>query len=101
MANTSGLPVPIIENWDWQLRAACRNLDSAAFFPPERERGNERRRREAVAKQVCSGCPVIEQCRRHALAAEERYGVWGGLTETDRTAVIRARRAAARLPPSD
>jgi WhiB family redox-sensing transcriptional regulator len=44
---------------------------------------------------------VIEQCRRHALAAEERYGVWGGLTETDRTAVIRARRAAARLPPSD
>ncbi len=29
-------------------------------------------------------CPVIQQCRSHALSVREPYGVWGGLTEDER-----------------
>ncbi|MEP7333286.1 MAG: WhiB family transcriptional regulator, partial [Terracoccus sp.] len=36
------------------------------------------------AKSVCDACPVMAQCRRHALEVREPYGVWGGLTEADR-----------------
>ncbi len=45
-----------------------------------------------MAKQVCRGCPVLEQCRRHALAVQEPYGVWGGLSEGERNDIIRGRR---------
>ena len=80
------LPTPVADNWDWQLRGACRGLDSALFFHPDGERGHTRSERIARAKQVCHGCPVLAQCRAHALTAEELYGVWGGLSEADRRA---------------
>jgi len=37
---------------------------------------------------VCASCPVIAQCRAHALAVQEPYGIWGGLSEDDRLAII-------------
>ena len=83
------LPVPVTSIWDWQMRAACRNLDSAMFFHPENERGPAKANRDRRAKVICSACPVIESCRRHALAVHEPYGVWGGLTVTERDAVLR------------
>jgi WhiB family transcriptional regulator, redox-sensing transcriptional regulator len=98
VADISRLPVPSTEIWEWQLRAACRGMDSDAFFHPERERGVTRQQREAGAKQVCSRCAVIDECRRHALAVEEPYGVWGGFTEVDRKVIVQARLAAARTP---
>ena len=55
--------------------------------------------RELRAKLVCAGCPVLEMCREHALSVGEPYGVWGGLSETERrartNAAGRARRWAA------
>ena len=36
-------------------------------------------------------CPVLQQCRSHALAVREPYGVWGGLTERERRALLRKR----------
>lgn len=89
MADVSRLPAPAAEIWEWQLRAACRNLDSALFFHPEGERGPRRAARETRAKQICRSCPVLEQCRRHALAVGEPYGVWGGLSVAERSALIR------------
>lgn len=44
-----------------------------------------------IAKAVCWRCPVLDACREHALAAAEPYGVWGGLSETERRR-IRAQR---------
>jgi len=52
------------------------------------ERGPRRAHREATAKAVCATCPVIQQCREHALAVQEPYGIWGGLSEDDRLAII-------------
>jgi WhiB family transcriptional regulator, redox-sensing transcriptional regulator len=98
VANIRRLPVPIMDNWDWQLRGACRGIDSEFFFHPDGERGSGRARREAMAKQVCKGCPVLEQCRRHALAVQEPYGVWGGLSEGERDDIVRGRRRTIRVP---
>jgi len=91
MADVRKLPLPTSEFWEWQLRAACRNLDSALFFHPERERGAARSERERRAKTICRVCPVIAQCLRHALRSDEPYGVWGGLSAAERRERLGAR----------
>lgn len=37
-----------------------------------------------VARRLCNGCPVISQCLSYALANDEQFGVWGGMTTRDR-----------------
>ncbi|MEO9222861.1 MAG: WhiB family transcriptional regulator [Mycobacteriaceae bacterium] len=78
--------------WQWQQHGACGGLDDSRFFHPENERGTQRERREAAAKQVCRRCPVVAQCREHALLVGEPYGVWGGLGEGERRAILGRRR---------
>jgi WhiB family redox-sensing transcriptional regulator len=85
VADTKRLPGCNEELWEWQLHAVCRGMDSSVFFSPDTERGPRRRRREAAAKAICAGCPVIANCRAHALQVHEPYGIWGGLTENERT----------------
>nr|WP_241031930.1 WhiB family transcriptional regulator [Rhodococcus koreensis] len=70
---------------NWQDRASCRGTDTDLFFSPDGERGKVRARREHAAKQICRDCPVLTECRTHALSAAEPYGIWGGMSETDRT----------------
>ncbi len=98
MADIRRLPVPVTEVWEWQLQGSCRGLDSALFFHPEGERGPARANREAKAKQICAACPVLEQCRQHALAVHEPYGVWGGLSESERDEMIRGQTRRMRVP---
>lgn len=70
---------------DWQLRALCRGHHAHLFFPPNTfERKDERERREVRAKAICGVCPVVSECSEYALAIREPYGIWGGLTETER-----------------
>jgi WhiB family redox-sensing transcriptional regulator len=88
MAEISRLPIPVMEEWEWQYQGACRDLDPEAFFHPDGERGPRRHNRENAAKAVCASCPVIAACRAHALAVQEPYGIWGGLSEDDRTAIL-------------
>lgn len=94
MVNVKRLPVPLIETYEWQYQGVCMGLDSEVFFSPEAERGAKRERREEAAKQLCQTCPVIDRCREHALAVQEPYGVWGGLTETERAQLTRHRIAS-------
>jgi WhiB family transcriptional regulator, redox-sensing transcriptional regulator len=86
MADVRRLPGPNADVWDWQLHGACRGMDSAFFFHPDGERGPARAHRERRAKAVCRSCPVLEPCRRHAIAAGEPYGIWGGMSESERVA---------------
>jgi WhiB family redox-sensing transcriptional regulator len=88
MAEISRLPIPVMEEWEWQYQGACRDLDPEAFFHPDGERGPRRRNRENAAKAVCASCPVIAACRAHALAVQEPYGIWGGLSEDDRATIL-------------
>lgn len=73
----------------WQEQAACRGPDSSMFFPPPyAERREEREVRERRAKAVCASCPVRGECLDYALEIREPHGVWGGLTEVERRAML-------------
>ncbi|MGH3624025.1 MAG: WhiB family transcriptional regulator, partial [Sciscionella sp.] len=56
MAEISRLPGPNTDTWDWQLRGACRGMNSEFFFHSDAERGRARDTREARAKQICNTC---------------------------------------------
>jgi WhiB family redox-sensing transcriptional regulator len=61
----------------WQERALCAQTDPEAFFP---EKGGSTR----DAKKVCVGCEVRGECLEYALEHDERFGIWGGLSERER-----------------
>ncbi len=74
----------------WQDYAACRGPHHAIFFPPSRlERRSEKRFREQRAKEICSGCVVQSDCLEYALEIREQHGIWGGMTENERTEAVR------------
>lgn len=89
MADVRRLPGPNADIWDWQMKGLCRGVDSSFFFHPDGERGPARAQREARAKAMCESCPVLQQCRAHALAVQEPYGIWGGLSESEREHMVR------------
>ena len=65
------------EAQSWQERALCAETDPEAFFP---EKGGSTRE----AKKICTGCEVKAECLEYALAIDERFGIWGGLSERER-----------------
>jgi WhiB family redox-sensing transcriptional regulator len=72
----------------WHAHAACIGEVSSVFYPPMRsEPRRTKRSREARAKAVCALCPVRSECLAHALDNDERYGIWGGLTDRERRAL--------------
>ena len=73
--------------WDWQLAAHCRG-QTELFFHPHGEREPRRSAREAAAKALCARCPVRRECADHALLMAEPYGVWGGVSETEREELL-------------
>lgn len=67
--------------------AACRGMDLDLFFGADGESSKVRPVREAEAKRVCAGCPVVQSCLDEALIGDIRYGVWGGTTPEEREEV--------------
>jgi WhiB family transcriptional regulator, redox-sensing transcriptional regulator len=65
------------EELGWQERALCAQTDPEAFFP---EKGGSTRE----AKKVCRACEVRAECLEYALQHDERFGIWGGLSERER-----------------
>ncbi|WP_431279777.1 WhiB family transcriptional regulator [Leifsonia poae] len=61
----------------WQSDSLCAQTDPEAFFP---EKGGSTR----DAKRICTSCEVRSQCLEYALANDERFGIWGGLSERER-----------------
>ena len=61
----------------WQDTALCAQTDPEAFFP---EKGGSTRE----AKRICVGCEVKQECLEYALMQDERFGIWGGLSERER-----------------
>jgi len=66
----------------WHERALCAQTDPEAFFP---EKGGSTRE----AKKICVGCDVRGECLEYALQNDERFGIWGGLSERERRRVKR------------
>jgi WhiB family transcriptional regulator, redox-sensing transcriptional regulator len=61
----------------WQADSLCAQTDPEAFFP---EKGGSTR----DAKKICSSCEVKSRCLEYALENDERFGIWGGLSERER-----------------
>ena len=75
----------------WQVRASCRGPHAEVFFPPPAfERKEEKRLREARAKDICMTCPVRKPCLEYALAIREPHGIWGGKNEAERRQLLDA-----------
>jgi WhiB family transcriptional regulator, redox-sensing transcriptional regulator len=70
-------PLDVEEELRWQDRALCAQTDPEAFFP---EKGGSTRE----AKRICTTCPVRDECLEYALGNDERFGIWGGLSERER-----------------
>ena len=68
---------------DWAARGACRTSNPDALFV----QGAAQNR----AKAVCFGCPVRTECLADALDNRTEFGVWGGMTERERRALLRKR----------
>jgi WhiB family redox-sensing transcriptional regulator len=71
-----------VDEMGWQDRALCAQTDPEAFFP---EKGGSTRE----AKRVCRGCDVRAECLEYALENDERFGIWGGLSERERRRIKR------------
>jgi WhiB family redox-sensing transcriptional regulator len=82
-------PFAVIDRPSWMDEAACKGRTSL-FFGIAGERPERRARREASARRVCAGCPVLGACRADARENREN-GFWGGESEEER--------AAAGYPP--
>ena len=66
-----------IETLPWASEAKCLQADPDTFFP---EKGGSTRE----AKRICAECPVRSECLEHALEHDEKFGIWGGLSERER-----------------
>jgi WhiB family redox-sensing transcriptional regulator len=71
--------------------------DPEEWFSDRSRGGQSRLRDRREAARLCEGCPVVSECLEYAVATRQRYGVWGGMSERDRTVLTRA---TARKPRS-
>ena len=76
------------DDLSWQHKALCSQTDPEAFFP---EKGGSTR----DAKRVCAQCEVREQCLDWAIEHDERFGIWGGMSERERRRYKKERRGRA------
>ena len=76
----------------WTRRAACRGPEAGLFYPPAvTEPRPAREARERRAKAICAVCPVREPCLAVALDTREPHGIWGGMNEAERQALLEPR----------
>lgn len=61
--------------------------DPASFYPEDLFDPEERAIATKRAKELCATCPAVILCADYAIKARERYGVWGGLSATDRQSI--------------
>lgn len=77
---------PMLNQEAWAGDALCAQTDPEVFYP---EKGGSTR----DAKAVCGRCGVQAECLEYALEHDERFGVWGGLSERERRQLKRAKKA--------
>lgn len=81
----------------WYEQGACREADDTLFFHPDGETGSAKAQRINQAKAVCHGCDAILACRTYALKKREGYGIWGGLSEDERAAILAGKKETKEL----
>lgn len=70
----------------WE-RGACRDAPTQLFYPDRDSAYNDVANQ---ARQYChSPCPVLLECLFFGLVTEDRFGIWGGLSPRERSALRR------------
>jgi WhiB family redox-sensing transcriptional regulator len=72
-----------LETPTWSAQAKCQGVDPDELFV----QGAEQNR----AKIICKACPVRTECLADALDNQVEFGVWGGMTERERRAILKRR----------
>ncbi|GAB91255.1 WhiB family transcriptional regulator [Gordonia rhizosphera] len=85
----------------WREDAGCRGADPAVFFPASELSAVDKARHERTAKLICGNCPVRRQCHDFAAIGPEPYGIWGGMTPTERKRRHRRAQMYRRVRPSE
>ena len=70
---------------------ACAGYPVEWWFPEKHAKG-VRAKDVVVAKQICSECAVREECLEYSISAQEMYGIWGGKSIDERSAITNQRR---------
>lgn len=81
--------IPLIPSEEWEKDSLCRRFDPDLFSPGEGKTYDP-----DIAQRICDYCPVIGKCGEKALKLREPWGVWGGLTPSQRDAVRLVDRSA-------
>ena len=71
------IPEGVGDDLAWQDKGLCAQTDPEAFWP---EKGGSTRE----AKRVCLMCEVRDMCLQYALDNDERQGIWGGMSDSER-----------------
>ncbi len=106
MANKPESAIPdtkaTLDEWGWQVDGLCRDPQNAPLFfsPDTREGQGTRMSRIRRAKAVCSKCTVLAACRERGLRSNSKFGIWGGLTEHDRKALLKKKAPPAPEAPA-
>ena len=69
--------------WNWRSASRCRTSDAEDLFVTGRK--------QREARRFCRVCPVRTECLAHALDQRIEFGIWGGMTERERRALLRRR----------
>jgi hypothetical protein len=83
---------PVLD--EWARQGQCTQTDPEIFFPPKGDQGK-------AARRICAQCPVCVQCLAYAVAADEEFGIWGGLNRAERVRLrdaVLARQSVTRSP---
>jgi WhiB family redox-sensing transcriptional regulator len=70
-------PAAAPEDLTWQDKALCSQADPEAWFP---EKGGS----TGAAKRICRACEVRLECLGYALKTDQKFGIWGGMSERER-----------------
>ena len=82
-ARPTGVGTPATWVEDWAPLGSCAKADPDALFVQGAA--------QQTAKVVCQRCPVIAECLADALDNRTEFGVWGGMTERERRALLKSR----------
>jgi WhiB family transcriptional regulator, redox-sensing transcriptional regulator len=88
------VPIPATArvDFEWVALAACHGQPTVWWFPATEDvPGASETPDTKQARAICRTCPVMKECRDHAVTHNER-GIWGGTTGSERRALRRARR---------
>ncbi len=80
-------PLPLMgtEDEEWRIRSLCRNHPNPDLWIPGSPGAAH------AGRQICRQCPVQKRCAEYALARREPHGTWGGITEWERSLLLRNR----------